>query len=91
MTEPQPLRIERMQIRFAGATGALHRVRPVTARAVEVLAELVRDSPPASARVDALDVPAVRIDLSRTPDEVAARAIATAAYDALARRAPDTR
>ena len=84
------LTIERMNLSLDAASGQEHRARPIARRAAEILASrfdekwLVKERLPTSVNVEALEVPAIQLDLPRMTDEQAADAIADAIVDALA-------
>ena len=85
MSEPPVVRVQRMRIRFEGTTDA-HRAREVGARATEILAGLLAERPPQPGAHRRGPASRVTLDLARTADDAAARAIAGAAYEAVTRR-----
>ena len=80
--------IELLQLNIADAAGHEHRIRPIAARAAEILAaRMAERREPLPARHNAVvpDVNAgtVQVDLNRMSDELAALSIATAWVAAL--------
>lgn len=83
--------IELLQMNIDDASGHEHRIRPIAARAAEILAsrltERLGERQPGrnacGARVPKVDAGTVKLDLNRMSDERAALSIATAWIDAL--------
>ncbi|HUZ03393.1 MAG TPA: hypothetical protein VMU89_23865 [Thermomicrobiaceae bacterium] len=86
------LSIGQLDLELSGAAGQEHRVRDLTARALERLGELVGERWAVEQRlsvtrsVDRLAVAPVGLDLARMSDEAAADALARAMLDALTAR-----
>lgn len=84
------LEVSRLVVNFENAHGHEHRIHAIASRAATAFAEHVEprlaasDSLPRSLDVEALEAPAVSLDLNHTSDEQAARQIADAWFDALA-------
>ncbi len=78
------LKIERLRLNLANATGHEHRVQPITLRAVALLAERL-DGPGniQSRHLDSLNAEAIDLNLNEMSDEQAAEGIATAWANAL--------
>ena len=78
------LKIERLRLNLANATGHEHRVEPIARRAVALLAE--RLDGPRNIRpghLDSLNAEALDLNLNEMTDEQAAEGIATAWANAL--------
>ncbi len=84
------LKIDRLRLIIAGAAGQEHRLGPVAARAVALLADRLngKDDPhehyPNEGKTDTLTVPSVAIDWHTMDDEQAAGRLAEALLAALA-------
>jgi hypothetical protein len=84
------LAISRLVVNFENAHGHEHRIQAIASRAVGAFAEHIASrligsgSLFRSTSIEALQAPAVALDLDRTSDEQAARRIAGAWFEALA-------
>lgn len=83
------LKIECLRMEFHDVAGQEHRLSGIAERAAALFADrlethLSNDESRADRHIEALSSPPVRLDLSRTSDENAARAVAQAWLDALA-------
>jgi hypothetical protein len=83
------LNINRLNLNIADAAGQEHRIRPITMRAVAILADRLEERwaaggwEPNGRPLDSLSVPPIGLDLNRMSDEQAASAIANALLKAL--------
>jgi hypothetical protein len=79
--------IELLQMNIDDASGHEHRIRPIAARAAEILAARFTERQPGRnsrwARVPRVDAGTVELDLDRMSDERAALSIAAAWIEAL--------
>jgi hypothetical protein len=80
--------IELLQLNIVDASGHEHRIRPIAARAAEILAERLEDRAETrmgrgGRHVRRVRAGAVHLDLNRTSNERAAMSIATAWMEAL--------
>ena len=80
------LTIDRLTLTFAGAAGHEHRVRAISARAVAILQELAAQRLLAAGvdvdgrRLESIQPPPLRLDLTLTGDEEIARQLAMTIY-----------
>ena len=83
------LTVDHLHLKFAGAAGHTHRVRPITQRALELLRLRLRDELLASGAhlenlsLEALAVPPLNMDLHIVSDEAAAEKLAEVMFTAL--------
>jgi hypothetical protein len=79
--------IELLQMNIDDASGHEHRIRPIAARAAQILAGRLAEREPGRnsrrARLPRVDAGTVKLDLNRMSDERAALSIATAWIEAL--------
>jgi len=84
------LQINRLNLTIENAAGQEHRVRPITARAMTLLAERLdlrlidEGGRIGTQNIERLNVPSVDVNLNQMSDEQAAGAIASAIVEALA-------
>ena len=86
------LKIARLNLNIESAAGQEHRIQPITARAMNILAERLdmrltaEEQTIGSQNIERLSVPAMDLNLKQMSDEQAAGAIASAILEALALR-----
>jgi hypothetical protein len=81
------LKIDILRLGLGGHAGHAYRAGPVAARALALLADRLDAARPADATsLDDLSVAVAALDWGRVSDEQAARALADALFEALARK-----
>jgi len=85
------LNVSRLALTVENCAGHEHRLRPISARAAEILSERISGLYPSAGvasqngHFDALIAPGLSLDLARTSDEQVAKQIAGAWLEALVR------
>lgn len=83
------LTIERLHLQVENAAGQEHRIRPITNRAVTILAErlgerwAIGERIPDMKNIESLSIPPMSFNLNRMSDEQAATSIANAMLEVL--------
>lgn len=84
------LKIDRLNLNIEDAAGHEHRIRPITSRAFDILADRLGERwaagerMPAMKNIESLSVPPIRLSLNQVSDEQAADYIAQVVLEALA-------